>query len=45
HLEPNTGKMTLEKREEVVSYPSKIETGAGPVTVFDPMFKTKWTVA
>jgi len=36
--------MTLEKREESVEYPEKVETDAGPVTVFDPMFELKWAV-
>jgi dihydroorotase len=28
----------------VVPYPSKIETGDGPVTVFDPGFPLHWRV-
>ena len=34
----------LVKRDEPVNFPEKIETGAGPVTVFDPMFPLYWEV-
>ena len=44
-LEPNSEEMVLRRREHTVDFPSKIETGAGPVTVFDPMFDVKWEVA
>jgi dihydroorotase len=40
-LPVNTGTMTLTKRAEPVA---KIETGAGPVTLFDPMFPVHWDV-
>ena len=43
-LKPNSETITLTKQDEPVSYPEKIETGAGPVTVFDPMFEIKWAV-
>ncbi|MDJ0612682.1 MAG: dihydroorotase [Rhizobiaceae bacterium] len=43
-LEPNEDTMTLVKHESVIEYPAKIETGAGPVTVFDPMFDIRWAV-
>jgi dihydroorotase len=43
-LPVNTGTMTLTKRAEPVAYPAKIETGAGPVTLFDPMFPVYWDV-
>ncbi|MCQ2005495.1 dihydroorotase [Rhizobium sp. NRK18] len=43
-LEPNTETMTLVKRDAPVTFPQKIETGAGPVTVFDPMFPLHWDV-
>ena len=43
-LPVNTGTMTLTKRAEPVAYPAKIETGAGPVTLFDPMFPVHWDV-
>jgi len=36
--------MTLEKQDAPVEYPEKVETDAGPVTVFDPMFELKWAV-
>ncbi len=44
-LEPNSKTLTLTKQERTVPYPEKIETGAGTVTVFDPMFDVKWAVA
>ena len=44
-LQPNEETMTLEKHDSSVSFPEKIETGAGPVTVFDPMFDVYWAVA
>lgn len=43
-LEPNSEIMVISKQENPVSFPSKIETGAGPVTVFDPMFEVFWSV-
>ena len=43
-LEPNADTMTLNKRDKPVKFPEKIETGAGPVTVFDPMFDVYWAV-
>ncbi len=44
-LSPNDDRITLVRRAEPVSFPKKIETGAGPVTVFDPMFPLYWDVA
>ncbi len=44
-LAPNEETITLVKREEPVWFPAKIETGAGPVTVFDPMFPLHWDVS
>lgn len=44
-LPVNEDTITLERRDEPVVYPAKIETGAGPVTVFDPMFPLHWAVA
>jgi len=44
-LLPNEETITLVKREEAVEFPSKIFTGAGPVTVFDPKFPLHWDVA
>jgi dihydroorotase len=32
------------KRDAPVELPARIETGAGPVTVFDPIFKSHWDV-
>lgn len=39
----NTGKITLTKGEEV-TFPDKIPTPEGPVTVFDPGFPVHWQV-
>ena len=44
-LAPNEERMTLIRQDEPVAFPGKIETGAGPVTVFDPMFPIHWNVA
>lgn len=43
-LPVNEETITLVKQAEPLAYPSKIETGAGPVTVFDPMFPLHWAV-
>ena len=43
-LAPNSEKITIKKQETPVSFPEKIETGAGNVTVFDPMFPLHWKV-
>lgn len=43
-LAPNEDTITLIRHIESVSFPDKIETGAGPVTVFDPMFPLHWQV-
>lgn len=43
-LAPNEDRITLKKQSQPVSFPAKIETGAGPVTVFDPMFPIHWVV-
>lgn len=43
-LAPNDETIMLERGEEPVEFPAKIETGAGPVTVFDPMFPLCWRV-
>ncbi|MBV6636315.1 MAG: dihydroorotase, partial [Mameliella sp.] len=42
-LPPNETRVTLTKGEPV-SYPDKIETGDGPVTVFNPMMPLHWRV-
>ena len=44
-VQPNEEIMTLTKQDAIVDYPEKIETGGGPVTVFDPMFDVKWAVS
>lgn len=41
---PNPGRITLARGDDPVTYPSKIDTGAGPVTVFDPGFPLHWRV-
>ncbi|MGV1832591.1 dihydroorotase [Agrobacterium vitis] len=43
-LQPNDETITLVRRDAPVAFPAKIETGAGPVTVFDPMFPIHWDV-
>ena len=42
-LKPNDATITLVKGDPV-SHPSKIDTGDGPVTVFDPGFDLHWRV-
>ena len=44
-LPVNSDTITLVKDDTPVSYPEKIETGAGPVTLFDPGFDLYWRVA
>ncbi len=43
-LPVNTGTLTLQKTDTPVTYPARISTGAGPVTVFDPGFPLYWRV-
>ena len=43
-LPRNTGTLTLEKTDQPVTFPAQIETGAGPVVVFDPGFPVYWQV-
>jgi dihydroorotase len=43
-LEPNDERITLERQADPVVFPARIETGAGPVTVFDPMFALHWQI-
>ena len=43
-LQPNVERITLVKRDAPVEFPARIETGAGPVTVFDTIFKSHWDV-
>ena len=44
-LPANEETITLVRRAQPVVFPARIETGAGPVTVFDPMFALHWDVA
>ncbi len=44
-LPPNPGTLTLERREQPTAFPSRIDSGDGPVTVFDPGFPIHWRVA
>ena len=41
----NADKIALEKRSEAATFPAKIDTGDGPVTVFDPGFPIYWHYA
>jgi len=41
-LPPNAEKLTLEKQNAPVTFPGKIITNAGPVTLFDPGFPLYW---
>jgi dihydroorotase len=43
-LPPNEARITLTKGDPV-RYPDKIDTGDGPVTVFDPGFPLHWRVS
>jgi dihydroorotase len=42
---PNPGTLTLVRGETAAQWPARIDTGAGPVTVFDPGFPVYWQVA
>jgi dihydroorotase len=44
-LAPNEERITLERTETPLARPERIETGAGPVVVFDPGFPLHWRVA
>ncbi|MBX9450717.1 MAG: dihydroorotase [Mesorhizobium sp.] len=44
-LPVNEARVTLRRHDEPVTFPEKIETGDGPVTVFDPMFPIHWNLA
>ncbi|MEP0278432.1 MAG: dihydroorotase [Nitratireductor sp.] len=44
-LPPNEARMVLRRAADPVAVPPRIETGEGPVTVFDPMFPLHWFVA
>lgn len=43
-LEPNAETIELQKQQTPISFPERIETGAGSVTVFDPMYPLHWEV-
>ncbi len=43
-LAPNEARITLEKGDAPLPRPAQIETGAGPVAVFDPGFPLLWRV-
>ena len=43
-LAPNDDQITLTRQDTPVAYPEKIETGDGPVTVFDPGFDIHWQI-
>ncbi|WP_370270194.1 dihydroorotase [Nioella sp.] len=44
-LAPNDETITLVKDDQPVAYPARIDTGEGPVTVFDPGHPLYWRVA
>ncbi|WP_316013693.1 dihydroorotase [Roseobacter sp. HKCCA0434] len=44
-MDPNEATITLERSDDPVTFPARIETGAGPVTVFDPQMEIHWRVA
>jgi dihydroorotase len=41
-LPANEDQITLARSESPVCYPAKLETGVGPVTIFDPGFPLHW---
>ncbi len=43
-LAPNEDRITLAKTATPARFPTRIDTGAGPVTVFDPGFPVYWHV-
>ena len=43
-LPANETTLTLTRQDTPVTYPSKIDSGDGPVTVFDPGFPVHWAV-
>jgi dihydroorotase len=42
--EPNVGKLSLKREDIAAATPSAVETGAGPVVVFDPGMPLFWRV-
>ena len=43
-LPRNRGTLVMERQDTPVAFPAKIDTGAGPVTVFNPGFDLHWRV-
>jgi dihydroorotase len=43
-MPPNEARITLAKSAQATVFPSKIQSEAGPVTVFDPGFAVHWHV-
>jgi dihydroorotase len=43
-LPPNETYLTLDRSDAPIAYPATVETGAGPVVVFDPGFPLHWRV-
>ena len=43
-MAPNEARITLTRGENPTAFPARIETGAGPVTVFDPGHPVFWRV-
>ena len=43
-LPANEERVTLRRHEEPQQFPEKVDTGAGQVTVFDPMFPIHWNL-
>ncbi|MCP5087531.1 MAG: dihydroorotase [Rhodobacteraceae bacterium] len=43
-LPVNVGTLTLKKHTHPIKFPARIETGEGPVTVFDPGLDIYWSV-
>ena len=44
-LPPNEATIRLVKRDAATRWPAKLDTGDGPVTIFDPGFDVCWDVA
>jgi dihydroorotase len=44
-LPPNEDRITLERGDAPTRWPAKLDTGAGPVTIFAPGFDVFWDVA
>ena len=43
-LPPNETRITLTRQDTPVTFPTKIDTADGPVTVFDPGFEVRWLI-